>query len=116
MKLTIAGEAIFKVQNLKKGNEITSTMRSGEFVIGEGVVVPFVLQRIVRGNIACLCTDSPLRVAIIRPGVNKTAFTKAGYVSLLITIMITAETIQLYAYIKKDELRNFFAAFCMATI
>lgn len=107
----IAGEVALRIENLKSGNEITQTMPSGALVIGE-TVTPFVLQRKVRGNIDGLNMDRPERISLSCFEQRATAFTKQGYVSLLLTIPHG----KFYVYIKKEWLKDFYAAFCMASV
>ncbi len=106
---TIAGEVVLQIKNLKPGNEITQTMPSGVLVIGE-TEVPFVLQRKVRGNINGWVTDRPGKFSLSCFEQRATAFTKQGYVSLLLSIPQG----MFYIYIKREYLKDFYAAVCMA--
>lgn len=107
----IAGEVALRIENLKSGNEITQTMASGVIVIGE-TVTPFVLQRQVRGCIDNLNMEKPEQVKLVCFEQRATAFTKQGYVSLLLTTPHS----QFHVYIKKEWLKDFYAAFCVASI
>ena len=112
MRLQIKGNVRFNIQNLKKGNEITSTMQSGEFVIN-GVVTPFVLQRVANGRISEVMNESSTELTIIcYKQLRSTLFTKMGYVR----IMLGNTHVLMWAYIKKDFLKEFFSAICMASI
>ncbi len=108
---TITGEVALRIENLRKGNPITRTMPSGALVIGE-TVTPFILQRKIRGNIEGLNMDRPERVTLCCFEQRTTHFTIQGYVSLLLTVPHG----QFYVYIKKDWLKDFYAAFCMTSI
>ena len=106
--LEIVGEVALRIENLKPGNEITKTMPSGTLVIGE-TATPFVLQRKAWGNIKKLNTNQPEQVKLACFKQRTTAFTKQGYVSFL----LTSQHVQCYLYIKKEWLKDFYAAFCM---
>lgn len=102
----IKGNVTFHIQNLRDGNEITSTMQSGEMVINE-TVIPFIMQRRVSGRIKDMRTKSPTYLGVMRPERNKsTTFTRQGYISFLMTMGHA----QIYAYIKKERLRDFLLA------
>jgi len=106
------GEVIIKTQSLKKGNEINSSMQSGEFVIGD-TITPFVLQKTAYGKISEIHTSKPFPVSLICcEKIHSTPFTKKNYMSIL----ISTKPVQARVYIKKDHLKDFFAAFCMAAI
>jgi hypothetical protein len=108
----ITGNIALRVEKLKQGNEITQTMPSGALIIGE-TVTPFILQRQVRGNINELNMEEPESVTLTCFDQSVTAFTKQGYVSLL---LIIPHRHQFHIYIKKEWLKDFYAAFCMASI
>ena len=111
LKLQITGDLQFSIQNLKKGNEVTNTMSSGDLVI-DGFATPFVLQEKVRGRLRDMTNNFRTTLAVISfEQLRKTDFTKKGYASLL----LTHNRGQLWVYIKKEDLREFFTAICMST-
>ena len=105
----MAGEVVLRIQNLKKGNAITKTMKSGEIVIGD-LVIPFVLQRLIMGRVNDIGSEAPLLMDVTyyeqRPS---TRFTKQGYGS----VSIRCGQNQVFVYIKKEMLQQFFSAFWM---
>ena len=116
MKLQIYSQArgdSFCIKNLKDGNELTSTMKSGELVVND-VCIPFVLQKISCGRINDWLgekTQTYIHVTIsdqLRP----TLFTKNGYVS----VQLGTRMGMIYVYIKKELLKDFFSAVCMSAI
>lgn len=112
MELNVTGDVILWIQNLRDGNEVTSTMQSGEFVVDD-VVIPFILQRTVYGKIAQIGTGQPIHITLrCFEKSRSTPFARQGYVSIL----VTTKPVQMYVYIKEDRLKNFFATFCMAAI
>ncbi len=108
---TLTGEVELRVENLKPGNEITETMPSGALVIGE-TVTPFILQRRIRGDVDNLNMEKPAQVILVCFEQRTTAFTKQGYVSLLLTVPHG----QFHVYIKREWLKDFYAEFCMSAI
>lgn len=116
MRLAVAGDASLQIQGLKDGNEITSTMKSGEIVIRNAfcnVTIPFILQKVIRGKLSDLRSDPPTHMSVLAFEVSRsTPFTRQGYVSIL----ITSGNTQMYFYIKKYELTKFFDAFCTSAI
>jgi hypothetical protein len=113
-KLAVLGNVKFIVQKMRRGNEITSAMPSGEFVI-DGVVVPFVLRKVFSSKIQNLETE-PLLVRNVAVAVHEqkaaTAFAKGGYVN----IHIEAGVCQIWVYIKRECLGDFFSAICMGSV
>jgi hypothetical protein len=111
--IALSGSVRIQTRHMTDGNEITSTMPSGDFVIGEAVI-PFVLQRLRRGKLACLDVDPPGRVAVIVEDepVRRTRFTSQGYVSVL----IMTHQLQVYVYIKQEPLAAFRDAICGAAV
>ena len=81
-------------------------------VIGE-TATPFVLQRLLHGRIDNLSMERPEQVGLYCFKQRATTFTKQGYVSLL---LMTLSHGQFYIYIKKERVRNFYAAFCMDSV
>ncbi|MCE9642903.1 MAG: hypothetical protein K8Q97_01110 [Candidatus Andersenbacteria bacterium] len=110
----VSGEVVVRIQNLKKGNEITTTMNSGEIVIGE-TVTPFVLQLKVRGKIEDLTSGIPIPIGVTCFEQSPiTPFMKRGYASLM--LICGQVEMQAYIYIKRELLRDFYAAFCMDAV
>jgi len=116
MKLQIHSQArgySFCIKNLKEGNELTSTMKSGELVVND-VCIPFVLRKISYGRINDWLgekTQTDIH-AIIFDQLRPTLFTKNGYVS----VQLGTRMGMIYVYIKKELLKDFFSAICMASI
>lgn len=102
---------MLRIKNLRPGNEITQTMPSGAMVIGE-TVTPFILQRRVRGSVDDFNMERPARVSLSCYEQRVTAFTKRGYVSLI----VTPPHGQFHVYIKKEWLKDFYVAFCMSSV
>ena len=113
MELQIRDENVkFCIQNLKDGNELTGTMKSGELIVA-GVSTPFVLQRMEHGRIVNMTQEFQTFVTvIIFKQLKSTVFTKRGYVSL----QIGNRHGMMWVYIKKDSLKEFFSAICMASL
>lgn len=116
MKLRIHSQArgdSFCIKNLKDGNELTSTMKSGELVVND-VYIPFVLQKISYGKINDWLdekTQTDIH-AIVFDQLRPTLFTKNGYVS----VQLGTRMGMIYVYIKKEFLKDFFSAVCMSAI
>ena len=102
----------FCIKNLKNGNELTSTMKSGELTVDD-VSVPFVLQRVSYGRVNDMLEKFQTDISIIiHDQLRSTLFTKNGYIS----IQLTNRMGMIYVYIKKEFLKEFFSAVCMASI
>jgi hypothetical protein len=111
-KLEISGSVKFYVKNLRAGNEITSTMRSGELIVS-GFATPFVLRRSTEGELKRVMSESLTHFSVIcYEKTKETAFTKRGYVNIL----ISSSQMTMWVYIKKEFLKKFFSAVCMASI
>ena len=107
MKLEIHSQArgnSFCIRNLKEGNELTSTMKSGELVVND-VCIPFVLQRIYYGRISDWLDEknqTDIQV-IIFDQLRPTLFTKNGYVS----VQLGTRMGLIYVYIKRSYSKTF---------
>jgi hypothetical protein len=102
----------FCIKNLKDGNELTNTMKSGELVIND-VSIPFVLQRVSYGRVNEMLNNFSTDISIIiHDQLRSTLFTKNGYVSIQLANSIG----MIWLYIKKEFLKEFFSAICMASL
>ena len=101
IKATIAN---FSIKDLKPGNELTKTMPSGVMVINE-TEIPFVLRRRSWGKIEVNLVATRISVLHFSRG-YKTRFTKAGYVSFL----LTTEPTQFWFYIKAEHVKKLLSA------
>jgi len=112
MTLEIRGNVNFFMRNLKKGNEVTSKMQSGELVIN-GAATPFVLRKVAYGRAVVMQSERPTTLRVSRFEQNRsTVFTKRGYVNLL----LNGNYWQAWVYIKKEFLEKFFSAICMGSV
>ncbi|NTW26778.1 MAG: hypothetical protein HGA36_00410 [Candidatus Moranbacteria bacterium] len=115
MKLQIQSQPrgdSFCIKNLKDGNKLTSTMKSGELVVND-VSVPFVLQRVSYGRVNEMLEKFSTDIGIIiHDQLRSTLFTKNGYIS----IQLTNRMGMIWVYIKKEFLKEFFSAICMASL
>ena len=115
MKLQIHSqvcENTFCIKNLKSDNELTSTMKSGELVVND-VSIPFVLQRVSYGRVSDMLENFQTDISIIvHEQLRSTLFTKNGYVS----IQLMNRMGMIWVYIKKEFLKDFFSAICIASL
>lgn len=108
----MSGDVVIRIQNLKPGNAITKTMKSGELVIGESIT-PFILQRLAHGSINKMSTEQTVcTVLACYESLRSTPFTRQGYISLLMTF----PQVQMWIYIEKDRLYDLAVAFCRAAV
>ena len=110
MLLTLTGAIGLGVQNLQampKGK-----MRSGSLVVGDNSI-PCVIRHVVCGKVEKLDVSKPEQMSlIVHQRLLHTAFTKKGFVDVL----ITADSVQFNVYIHVDNLGRFFEACAMSII
>jgi len=94
------------VTGLRKGNEITKTMKSGTLLINGISRTPFILQKLIRGKFDIGQQIDNFTIHIFDQ--RKTKFTKQGYVSVL----LTTQSLQVKLYIKKRHIQGFVFQVC----
>jgi hypothetical protein len=100
----------FSVKDLRQGNDLNKTMKSGVLVIN-GVEIPFVLRRRSWGKIEISVKLFRLSVVHFADS-KKTAFTKAGYVSFL----LTSEVSQFWIYVKNEDVSKLTSAIAIVNV
>ncbi len=112
MELKISATASMAVREIKDGNELTTTMKSGLLVINE-VEIPFVLQRTFsKRTVKEYSIGFFGEVYVVNVNNRETRFTKQGYRSFLITTGASGNLLQVYVYVKKDDCPKFINALC----
>ena len=106
-ELAIKGDVIFSLQNMKKGNAVTNTMKSGEIVVND-TVIPIILQNVARGKIKNMKSETPAVLTVmIFNSLRTTPHTRLGYIS----VQLGGNHCMIYVYIKKEHIKNLLGAF-----